>query len=309
MKILITGATGFIGQNLIKSLQSGNHTIYVIVRANSDTSIFNKEINIFKYNGDIDILIDFFKKERFDGIVHLASLFLASHSLNDTSNLISSNIKFGTELLEVSKNTDVKWFLNTGTFWQNYKNESYNPVNLYAATKEAFETIARYYTETSNLIFTTIKLNDTFGPNDTRNKIFNIWYKISQSAEELKMSKGEQIIDISYIDDVVNAYIVMIDNLNKNDLNKYKNKTFVVSNRDRMSLKELSKIFEEITHKSLNIKWGGRDYREREVMTPYLDGVLVPNWKQQYTLKEAIKNTIKGMKNEWTRRVKTKDTE
>ena len=45
--------------------------------------------------------------------------------------------------------------------------------------KEGFENIAKYYIETSNLIFTTIKLNDTFGANDTRNKVFNIWNKIS----------------------------------------------------------------------------------------------------------------------------------
>jgi len=299
MKILITGATGFIGKNLVKNLlKEEDIDIYVIVRKNSDTSIIDKRVTVFRYDEDIDALLNFFKKEKFDGVIHLASLFLASHEPKDIPNLISSNITFGTELLEASKSANVKWFLNTGTFWQNYQNEDYNPVNLYAATKEAFEIIVKYYTQTSDLIFTTIKLNDTFGPNDTRNKVFNLWYKISQSGEELKMSKGEQIIDISYIDDIVNAYKVMIYNLNQKNFTKYKNKTYVVSNKERVTLKELSKIFEEVTNKRLNIKWGGRDYRDREVMSPYSKGELVPNWQQQYTLKEAIKNTIKDMKNE-----------
>lgn len=298
MKILVTGATGFIGQNLVKSLLLNRYEVHIIVRKNSDTSTFKKDINIFKYNEDINSLLELFKIERFDGVIHLASLFLASHNSNDISSLISSNIKFGTELLEACKVSNVKWFLNTGTFWQNYQNEEYNPVNLYSATKKAFENIAKFYIETSNLVFTTIKLNDTFGPNDTRNKVFNLWNKIAKSGELLEMSAGEQIIDISYIDDVVNAYIVMISNLHQKDYSKYQNKIFVVSNSKKMTLKDLSKIFEKVTNKTLNIKWGGREYRDREVMMPYNRGQTIPNWKQKYKLEEAIKNTIKDMRDD-----------
>ena len=197
MKILVTGATGFIGQNLVKVLLDKNYEVHCIVRVDSNTSNISQNITIFKYDQNIGGLIEYFNEQKFDGLIHLASLFLATHTKDDISNLISSNIKFGTELLEACKVSDVKWFINTGTFWQNYENEDYNPVNLYAATKEAFENIAKYYIETSNLIFTTIKLNDTFGANDTRNKVFNIWNKIPKSGEILDMSAGEQIIDIS----------------------------------------------------------------------------------------------------------------
>ena len=292
MKILVTGATGFIGQNLVKVLLDKNYEVHCIVRANSNISNISQKVTIFKYNENIDSLIKYFDAQKFDGLIHLASLFLATHTKDDISNLISSNIKFGTELLEACKVSDVKWFINTGTFWQNYENEDYNPVNLYAATKEAFENIAKYYIETSNLIFTTIKLNDTFGANDTRNKVFNLWNKIAKSGETLEMSAGEQIIDISYIDDVVLAYEVLITHLSSDQKEDFKNKEFVVTNNEKMSLKELSKVFEEATNTKLNINWGGRSYREREVMKPYDKGILVPNWIQKYTLEEAIKKTI-----------------
>lgn len=292
MKILVTGATGFIGQNLVKVLLDKNYEVHCIVRANSNISNISQKVTIFKYNENIDSLIKYFDAQKFDGLIHLASFFLATHTKNDISNLISSNIKFGTELLEACKVSDVKWFINTGTFWQNYENEDYNPVNLYAATKEAFENIAKYYIETSNLIFTTIKLNDTFGANDTRNKVFNIWNKISKSGEILDMSAGEQIIDISYIDDVISAYEVLITHLSSDQKEDFKSKEFVVNNNEKMSLKELSKVFEEATNTRLNIKWGERPYREREVMIPYDKGQTVPNWNQKYTLKQSIQKTI-----------------
>ena len=292
MKILVTGATGFIGKNLVSKLIDNGHDIYAVVRENSDISCISEDVHVYTYNGDINKLIKLFTVEKFDGIIHLASHFLAAHNPSDIASLVTSNIQFGTELLEASKSTNVTWFINTGTFWQNYEDESYNPVNLYATTKEAFEDIAKFYTQTSNLVFTTIKLNDTFGPNDSRAKVFNLWTKIANSRERLSMSEGEQIIDISYIDDVINAYSQLVDLL-RGDTTPHHDKTYVVTNQERPSLKDLAKIFESATNTQLYIDWGGREYRDREVMSPYSLGEVVPGWKQQYTLKEAIGKTVK----------------
>lgn len=297
MKILITGATGFIGRNLANKLIE-KYDITAIVRKKSDVSFLNQNIKIFRYDKNVNNLVEFFKENKFDGIIHFASLFLSSHNIEDISSLIDSNIKFGTELLECAKLFNVKWFINTGTFWQHYNNEKYNPVNFYAATKKAFEVIAKYYVETSSLVFTTIKLNDTFGLNDTRKKIFNLWIDNIKNNKMLDMSKGEQIIDISYIEDVVNAYEVMINNLSKEDYRKYNLKSYVVSNKEKLTLKELAKLFEEVTGKKLNINWGARNYREREVMIPYNKGELVPGWEQKYNLREAMEIILKDFKNE-----------
>lgn len=291
MKILITGATGFIGRNLVARLLH-THEVHVIARIGSNVSFEEKRVSVFRYDGNVETLIAYFEQERFDGVVHLASLFLAAHTPADIPELIRSNVQFGAELLEASKVGGPKWFMNTGTYWQNYHNEMYNPVNLYAATKEAFNTIARYYTETSELIFTTIKLNDTFGPNDSRNKVFNLWAKIAKSGELLEMSAGEQIIDISYIEDIISAYALLIDHLGREGAGQFKNKTFGVSSNERMSLKELATLFEEATGNILNIKWGGRPYREREVMVPWENAEPVPGWRPKYTLKEAIMKSI-----------------
>jgi nucleoside-diphosphate-sugar epimerase len=292
MRILVTGATGFIGQNLIKLLLDKDYDIHCIVRKKSNISKVDSRAIKFEYDENIDSLLEYFQNEKFDGVVHLASLFLASHSKDDISNLISSNIKFGVELLEASTKSNVKWFINTGTFWQNFENENYNPVNLYAATKEAFKNIAKFYTQTSDLIFTTIKLNDTFGSNDRRNKIFNLWSTIAKSGETLEMSAGEQIIDIMYIEDVISAYEILINNLNSSKNKEFKNKEFVVTNRDKKTLKNLSKVFEDAINSRLNIKWGKRPYRDREVMIPYNKGVVVPNWEQKFSIQEAIIKAI-----------------
>ena len=291
MKILVTGATGYIGRELVKELQN-KYECVVLVR---DTSITDKLIDInckiIKFN-NYEEIIGIFEKENINGVVHLASNVVVEHNLQNINSIMDSNITYGTFLLEACKHTNVKWFINTGTFWQNYHDEEYNPVNLYAASKEAFETIAKYYTETSDIIFTTIKLCDTFGPNDTRPKIFNLWNKVTQTGEVLNMSPGEQIIDISYIEDIINAYELLIRHLNSDNKIQFQNKTFAVKSNERMRLKDLAKVFEEATHTNLNINWGARVYREREVMVPWEENDTVPGWEPKYSLKDAIQKTL-----------------
>ena len=295
MTLLVTGTTGYIGREFIRKYQN-QYTLVALVRTTSDISKIEKLNCKIEKADNFEAIERIFQKYTLEGIIHFASNVLVEHGSENIDGLIQSNITYGTSLLELSKRYNLKWFLNTGTFWQNFESEEYNPVNLYAATKEAFQTVAKYYTQTSSLIFTTIKLNDTFGANDTRPKIFNLWDKFSQSGEILHMSKGEQIIDISYIEDILNAFNSMIQNFTNEDAQIFNNKSYIVTSNARMSLQDLAKVFERTTKRKLNIVWGGRAYREREVMNPLEKAEIVPHWKQKYTLQEAILKTIGEIK-------------
>lgn len=287
MKILVSGSSGFIGSHLVKRLLQEKHDLCVIVRPSTK---IKQKINTFVYRDSPEKLNSFLEKEKFDGVIHLASLFLAQHKTEDIKGLVDSNILFGTILLEAAVKNNIPWFINTGTFWQHYQNKNYSPVNLYAATKQAFENIAKYYIETSQINFVTIKLNDTFGPDDIRPKIFTLWKKISETGQQLDMSKGEQIIDISFIDNVIDGYIELIRLVSKDKNRKLSGKSFAISSNERMTLKKLSETYQRTTKTKLNINWGGKPYRDREVMIPWSRGKKIPGWRQNVTLKEGIKN-------------------
>lgn len=294
MNILITGITGFIGKNLYLELLDLGYNIFAIIR---DKSIINdlekKNIKCFVETDNINDLIFFIKNNKIDGIIHLASLFLVNHKSEDINNIIESNITFSTRLLESAIKSNVKWFLNTGTFWQNYNNQEYSPINLYASTKEAFINIAQYYTETSDICFLTIKLNDTYGKNDTRAKLISTWVKISETGEKMDMSAGEQLIDIVYIKDIISAYNNLIELLKNNtNYKELKNQIFSVSSLKPIKLREMAEIFEKVSNKKLNINWGARDYREREIMLPWNKFKLVPNWKPKFDLYSGIKDLL-----------------
>ena len=175
---IITGATGFIGSNLVRVLLKNNSKITIITRKNSDYSKIldiKDKLNIYEYNGDIIELVNLFNLINPDLVIHLASSFILNHRLDEIDKLIDSNIRFGTQILEAMKLSNCKKIINTSSYYQHYNNEIYNPVNLYAATKQAFEDIIYYYSSSEyNIKSITLELFDTYGENDSRPKILNL---------------------------------------------------------------------------------------------------------------------------------------
>jgi nucleoside-diphosphate-sugar epimerase len=121
-------------------------------------------------------------------------------------------------------------------------------VNLYAVTKEAFEAILTVYTETSSLKVTTLKLFDTCGPNDSRSKIIPLLQKAFKEQKELAMSKGDQLINLVYIDDVANAYMISGERHFKGQCGK--KEEFAISSEKPIPLKETVRIYEELMGKN-----------------------------------------------------------
>lgn len=278
MNILITGATGFVGKHLITRLKD-KHNLFVLTRPKSDCSSLGVEY-IFTFDDNVPALVDYLLQNKIDGIIHLASLYVAEHQSGQIKDLVLSNVYLGTALLEACKLSGVKWFLNTGTIWQNYNvadgSDEYNPVNLYAASKQAFMTMAKYYVETSGLRFCTLKLCDTYGPDDTRRKIFALFEQIAKTGETLEMSPGEQLLDMLHIDDVVVGFEHLAELLSDSEFKLLPE--YVLSSGRQMSLKELASLYEQKYRVKLNIVWGGRSYRKREVMRPY-KGNILEGWK------------------------------
>lgn len=284
MNILVTGATGFIGTNLTKELRK-QHNLFILGQFEGDPEKLGLPGIIM--TDDIQRLADYIRYNKIEGVIHLASLYLTVHTPDQVKDLVSSNVYFGTAVLEAASLAGcVKWFLNTGSIWQNYnvKGTAYNPVNLYAATKQAFIDMAKYYSDVFGIKFCTLKLCDTYGPNDTRRKIFKLFKDYSESGELLKMSPGEQLIDLLYITDIVAGFIQLSNLLSSDAVLK---EEYVLSSGRQIPLKELANLFIQVSGRKLNIEWGGLPYRKREVMIPW-KGETVPGWNAEVSVKEGI---------------------
>lgn len=289
-KVLITGASGFIGSHLTKRLVAEGFSVHIILRQESGVDqlldVLN-EITVHRLDGNGGNLREIVENSKPDIVFHLASLFLSEHKAKDVVPLVQSNILFGSQLVEELINVGVTKFVNTGTSWQHYQNQDYNPVNLYAATKQAFAAVLQYYVESFGLSVITLKLHDTYGPNDHRPKLFNLLIRIAQTGESLDMSPGEQEVDLVYVDDVVDAYVLAARSLLFE--NVVGHEEYSVSSGAPMKLKDMVASFSSIFGQPVRINWGGRAYRQREVMSPWDKGEFLPGWKPEIPLAEGIR--------------------
>lgn len=294
-QIIVTGATGFVGSNLVKYMLIKGFKISIIIRKNSDLSNLKgicNEIEIFKYDNDIISLSNFFKSYKPNAVFHLASNFIAEHKTDQVDSLIESNINFGLHLLEAMKIAGVKNLINTGTSWQHYNNEDYNPVCLYAATKQAFESLMEYYVEAEDFKSITLKLFDTYGESDKRPKLINLLNKFADNKTELKMSPGEQVLNLVHVDDVCRAFEMSYKLVLKNEISGHQK--FAISSEKSYKLKEVVQIFENVTNKKVNVIWGGKPYRKREVMKIWDKGEILPNWLPEISLQLGLKRYNKN---------------
>jgi nucleoside-diphosphate-sugar epimerase len=240
---LITGATGFIGSHLVRHLVSRNWEVHCFVRLSSDKSVLDPAKVVFHpTDGSFGSLDRVIKSVQPDVVFHLASLFLAQHTPNDIDALADSNISFPTKLVEAMVENKVFNLVNVGTAWQHYHMKTYNPVCLYAATKEAFETILRYYVGISPLKVTTLKIFDTYGAQDTRKKLFWALLNALKNGTELEMSPGRQKMDLVYIDDVVRAFERAGDRMIAGRSAQWE--TFSVNTKKSRTLKQIVALFE-----------------------------------------------------------------
>ncbi len=291
-KAIITGGTGFVGSNLCRYLLKSGWKVFLITRLSSkydNIDDIKNEVEIYTYDGSIEDLISFFREKNADVVFHLASLVIVEHVSSQIDDLVDSNIKFGLHILEAMKESDTKIIINTGTSWQHYNSDEYMPVDLYAATKEAFVNLLKYYIDAENVRGITLKLFDTYGETDKRPKLINLLYEFSENKMKIDMSLGEQYIDLVHVDDVVKAYLKAYRHLNDNNI-KYGE--YAVATGIRVKLREVVALFEKISEKTLDIDWGARTYRKREVMSLWTNYNILPNWEAKISLEEGLKRII-----------------
>ncbi|MBR4666648.1 MAG: NAD-dependent epimerase/dehydratase family protein [Lentisphaeria bacterium] len=290
-RVVITGATGFIGKNLCRLMSEyGDFEIAVIVR---DSNRLESDLPIsqfYELTSSFEDLNQFIKNFQPEAIVHLASLFIANHQSNDISPLIRSNIEFGTMLLEAAyRSGHVKYFINIGSSWQTAVSDSsdYHPMDLYAATKQAFEDILAFYCDLCGIKSTTLRLFDTYGEGDTRRKLLQLLAQTLKTGESLAMSPGDQQIDLVHVSDVCKAILMALKKLQTGELAD--GQVYGIRSGQPVSLKGLTALIEAETGKKLNILWGGRPYRQNEIMKSNTALPSLPGWKAEISLQDGLK--------------------
>ncbi|KIL36981.1 hypothetical protein SD71_04615 [Cohnella kolymensis] len=287
---VITGATGFIGAYLVRKMLVEGWNIHLICRSNANLERIRditNELKLHVYDGSASHLNRIMDEARPHVVIHLAAMVITEYTPLDIEPMIQSNVLFGTQIAEAMVRAGCHYLINTGTLQQHFEGKPYGPTSLYAATKQAFDDILEYYIDTTPLKVVTLKLSHVYGPDDPKQKLFSLLRHAANMEQPLMMSPGHQLIDLVYIDDVVEAFYLAA--MRFDEPMTAKHEKYYVSSGHPLELKELVSLYEKVTGKTISVHWGGRPYREREMMFPWPIGERVPGWQVTVLLEEGIR--------------------
>ena len=278
-RALVTGATGFVGGHLVRRLVAEGRPIDALVRRAD--AVMPTGVTAHTIPADVDDLIALVADLRPDVCFHLATAFRGVHVPADIAPMVEANIAFGTALAEAVTRAGGCTFVNTGTVWQHYDAASYSPVSLYAATKQGFTDVLRFYQEVEGLPVVTLELTDTYGPGDPRPKLLPILVRAARTGTHLDLTDGSQLIDLLHVEDAVGALLATAAG--------EPGATYGASSGEAISLRDLVARFEAATGLTVDARWGVRPSRPREMLRPWMVSGPPPGWTPHVLLEDGMR--------------------
>jgi UDP-glucuronate 4-epimerase len=233
MKILVTGAAGFIGSTLAHRLLDRGDEVIGIDNLNDYYDVRLKEARLGRLTcreGFRHILLDvaereqmgrIFRAEKFDAVMHLAAQAGVRYSIENPHAYIDANIVGFMNVLEGCRHSEVKHLVyassssvygsNTRLPFSEHDNVDH-PVSLYAATKKANELMAHTYAHLYGVPCTGLRFFTVYGPWGRPDMaLFKFTDGILAGRPIPVFNRGEMVRDFTYVDDIVEGIIRVID--------------------------------------------------------------------------------------------------
>lgn len=293
-KVLITGATGFIGRNVTNILIKKGYEIHALVHSfqPEQNEIVQHEIDLM----DINKVIDFISKYKFENLIHLAWYVGAKchiHDLNLDWTIATLN------LIKAFKENGGKKFLGAGTISEYEYKYGYfiedetptSPGTLYGEAKNSLYKILSVYCKQNEIDFKWPRIFNLYGPYEKPQRLVPSVICSCLKNEDVKVSDCLNFQDYLHVEDTANAIVTIFESGLQGAVNICSNKP--------VQLKKIVEIIAQLTDFKGNILWGA-------IPAAFDNKIVIGNnaklkstgWTEKYTLESGLKQTIDWWKKE-----------
>lgn len=308
LKVLVTGADGFIGSHLTEALVNSGFDVRAFVCYNS----FNSNGWLDNVSNDLKKKIDFFPgdirdpngvREAMKGIdvvFHLAALIAIPFSYHSPDSYIDTNVKGTLNIIQAARDNKVKRVLVTSTS-EVYGTAQFEPItelhpkqpqSPYSASKIGADAIADSFYRSFDLPITIVRPFNTFGPRQSARAVIpTIISQLLNGAQEIKLGDITPTRDLLFVKDTVNGFlkIAECDELIGHEVNIATQSEISVGDLAQQLINQINpsaKIITDTIRLRPEKSEVFRLFGSNEKLKSFTD------WSQKYTLAEGLNETI-----------------
>lgn len=290
--VILTGATGFLGSHLLEALIERYYHVIAIRRSTSNTWRIDHLLEKVQWvNVDGQSLEHAFMYGPVDAVIHTACNYGREGQL--ASIVVETNILLSLRLLEAAAKFKVPVFFNTDTFF-NAGGAVQSYMNYYTLTKKHFVDWLHIFCDRMKIV--NLRLQHVYGSKDNESK-FVTWLlnKMLTDIHSIPLTLGEQQRDFIYVDDVVTAYLALLDVSSKDSFSQYDVGTgklstvreFVETMRSELEIQLGEKIKPKLGFGEVPSRAG-----ELDATTVDIAALMSIGWRPRFNLSDGLSKTI-----------------
>jgi UDP-glucuronate 4-epimerase len=233
MKVLVTGAAGFIGYHTAERLAARGDEVVGLDNLNNYYDVSLKRARLARLEGkpgfrfvlgdltDTASIEALFSAERFDRVVHLAAQAGVRYSMTNPRAYVESNVSGFLNVLEGCRHTEVAHlvYASSSSVYGSNKLMPFavhhnvdHPISLYAATKKANELMAHSYSHLYRLPTTGLRFFTVYGPWGRPDMVLFLFTRAILEGKPINVfNHGQMQRDFTYVDDIVAGVVRVLD--------------------------------------------------------------------------------------------------